>query len=606
MKIIDLYNIHSFNLKGRHNGTLKTICVFCSHTRRKHPKEECCFVNIDKEYYFCHHCGATGKLHSYKQDEAERGSKFIRKKEYSLPKQPDISGDLIMPKSIIEHFSARGISESTIKKAKIEFYAGVYFPSAKEKLPAIAFPYYKQGLLINYKFRSRNKDFTLVKDAELCLWNIDSTIDSEDIVIQEGEYDVLSSIECGIYNAVSVPNGAKGRIEYWLDDDIYDEYFENKKRIILAGDNDTPGRELQEKLAARLGKHRCYIVDWKDCKDGNEYLLMYGKDKYKERIDNADPYPINGIFVLDDKCFEDIGYEWSNGTVKGSTTHIRSLDPHFTWLKGDTISLSAYSNVGKSEFMYFLSTLKAKKSGWRFIMASFEEKGHKRFYEKLIEIYIGKKIDPRHRAYNNQMTKAELMEGRDFVKEHFKFIYPPEKFTREKTLELMSNCIAKYGGDVVVIDPVNRLTKDITKLRDDEYLIEYYNEQAIFAKNHNVCAVTVTHINKPQKIVNGLPVEPTMFDLLGGQATNQAIDDMLILFNSSIEEDRLNERSLKVAKVRDRDLVGIPGTIALEFDYKRRRFKDGGEDPFVGYDVELQSFSEPLKRKFIDDNEPMF
>ncbi|MEG7677060.1 toprim domain-containing protein, partial [Listeria monocytogenes] len=56
------------------------------------------------------------------------------------------------------------------------------------------------------------------KDAELIFYNIDSIKGEDTVYITEGEIDAMSLYEAGIYNVISVPNGAavKGvtRLEY--------------------------------------------------------------------------------------------------------------------------------------------------------------------------------------------------------------------------------------------------------------------------------------------------------------------------------------------------------------------------------------------------------
>ena len=81
-------------------------------------------------------------------------------------------------------------------------------PKANKETTAICFNYYRNGELINIKFRAAQKDFRLEKDAELIFYNLDAIKDESSVIIVEGEIDCLSMYEAGIYNVVSVPNGA--------------------------------------------------------------------------------------------------------------------------------------------------------------------------------------------------------------------------------------------------------------------------------------------------------------------------------------------------------------------------------------------------------------
>ena len=48
------------NLK-RSQGSVKTKCPKCSHTR-KNKTDDCLSVNIDEGLYNCHHCGWGGNV----------------------------------------------------------------------------------------------------------------------------------------------------------------------------------------------------------------------------------------------------------------------------------------------------------------------------------------------------------------------------------------------------------------------------------------------------------------------------------------------------------------------------------------------------------------
>ena len=112
--------------------------------------------------------------------------------------------------------------------------------------------------------------------------------------------DVLALYEAGITNVVSVPNGATlnhNNLDY-LDACI--DYFEDKEKIILAVDSDDAGQALQTELIRGLGSEVCYLASFDDCKDANEYLLKYGKEKLVTRITNANPVPLENVTTFRD------------------------------------------------------------------------------------------------------------------------------------------------------------------------------------------------------------------------------------------------------------------------------------------------------------------
>ena len=143
--------------------------------------------------------------------------------------------------------------------------------------------------LINVKYRDGRKNFKLYKGAEKIFYNINSIIGHDSCIIVEGEMDVLAFVEAGIRNVVSVPNGAtlnQNNLDY-LDNCI--DYFENKEKIILAVDQDEAGVALQQEFIRRLGAENCYLADFRDCKDANEYLLKYSIEDLRNVVAIAKP-----------------------------------------------------------------------------------------------------------------------------------------------------------------------------------------------------------------------------------------------------------------------------------------------------------------------------
>ena len=92
-------------------------------------------------------------------------------------------------------------------------------------------------------------------------------------MIVEGELDKLALNEAGLWNVVSVPDGAPARagdgpLPAPARDAKYgyvhacEPLLAAAKRIVLATDNDAPGLALAHELARRLGRDRCHVVQW--------------------------------------------------------------------------------------------------------------------------------------------------------------------------------------------------------------------------------------------------------------------------------------------------------------------------------------------------------
>ncbi|XP_056175721.1 primase homolog protein isoform X2 [Syzygium oleosum] len=198
---------------------------------------------------------------------------------------------------IIGYFAERKISVETLQRNGVKQLSG--------KQSAISFPYKRKGELVGCKYRTLDKKFWQEKGTEKALYGLDDISEADEIVIVEGEIDKLSLEEAGFINCASVPGGAPGKVSnkelpYPDKDTAYQylwnckDYLDKASRIILATDGDAPGQALAEELAKRLGKQRCWKVNWpkKDdfsrFNDANEVLKHLGPTALMEAIEHAD------------------------------------------------------------------------------------------------------------------------------------------------------------------------------------------------------------------------------------------------------------------------------------------------------------------------------
>jgi len=158
MQNFELLEKLDINLHGKRYGSgLKTQCPKCSHDR-KNKKDPCLSVNIDEGVYRCHHCDFKGKVFNR-----------IEKKEYIRP----VARLEKLEKTTIDWFEGqRQITNNTLLRFKVTD-GNEWMPIAQAEVPVICFNYYRDGNLVNTKFRGKGKDFKMVKGAEpLMLYNV--------------------------------------------------------------------------------------------------------------------------------------------------------------------------------------------------------------------------------------------------------------------------------------------------------------------------------------------------------------------------------------------------------------------------------------------------
>jgi twinkle protein len=308
----------NIDTRGQFSGLIKTICPQCASSRKKQG-DPSLSVNIDTGLYKCHHCGWKGS---------------VAGKTYTVPepRKEDPDG------KISNYFEARGISADTMRHFRVT--------QGKELMPqdgqyhrVICFNYYQDGFLVNIKFKTSDKKFKMVSGARKIPYNLNAIKESDVVIICEGEEETMVWHEAGFPFAVSCPNGASDKTNNleWLDATY--NYFENKK-IVLATDNDAPGKKLREDLSRRFDIDNIYVIDFIDgCKDANDVLLAYGKETLQDLFNNAKPLPVKEIAEVGDflaviEKYHDHGYP------KGDTIGFTETDELLSWSRGELVTVT--------------------------------------------------------------------------------------------------------------------------------------------------------------------------------------------------------------------------------------------------------------------------
>ena len=358
---INGFQIENFNQHGLDVGKTQGTCPLCSSSRKpENRKAKCASYDWERGLGTCHNCDSTFQMHTYKRKgKAER--------DYVMP---DYGNKLPVKNKMLEWIKTRGISKDTLDELKVST-GSEYMPQTGKAENTIQFNYYVGGQLTNVKYRDARKNFKLYKGAEKVFYNIDNTVGHDECIIVEGEMDVLALHEAGIPNAISVPNGAtlnSNNLDY-LDNCI--DYFEDKKKIIIAVDNDPPGLALQAELIRRLGAETCYLVTFDDCKDANEYLLKYSAKELLSRVNNSKPVPLENVTTFRD-IEDEITDFVKNGFKRGYTIGLNNFDNIFSTYTKQFITVTGIPSSGKSDFVDQMCVGYNKEYGWKTAFASPE------------------------------------------------------------------------------------------------------------------------------------------------------------------------------------------------------------------------------------------
>ncbi len=438
--VIDKFNQYDLPVNEK-----KSICPICSeHRKPQNQKAKVMMLDWERGLGTCCHCGEVIQLHTYRKKEAT--------KVYTKPiwnNNTNLSDD------IVKWFEGRGISQMTLRKAKVSQGSDIMPPKKDSgsnewvQSKTIHFNYFRNDELVNIKYRTSDKRFKMVTGAEKIMYNVDLWRHDNEVVICEGEMDALSFMEAGILNVTSVPNGSvlgNSNLEY-IDNSI--EFFEGKTKIYLALDNDEAGQNTTRELIRRFGAERCFLVDFDDCKDANEYLFRYNKETLANRLKIAKEIPLENVSsVLDwDGEFDDYIV---NGMQKGFITGLKSFDNIFSTYTGQYIVVTGKPSSGKSDWVDMMCLGYNREYGWKIAYASPENKPNKIHAGKLLSKIAGKWVNRKE-----YLTEAWYKKGKEFINDNFKFI-DMERYNLDDVLKKTRELIFRFGIKVLVIDPYNK------------------------------------------------------------------------------------------------------------------------------------------------------
>jgi len=520
---------------------VRVLCPQCSHNRKK-KTEKCLAVNTQKGVWECKHCGWKGGL--------SNGNMKI----YKDPKTK-------LPKNVIKYFEGRGISEGILEQEHIGF----------EKTGGkgwVKFPYFCNSVCVNIKYKTADKDFRQEKGGMKCLYRLDKIKTSKEktLVITEGEVDALSVLQVG-YEATSIPDGApplKAKSFNTKFDFLKNTHdlFKKYDKIIIAGDNDEPGKVATKELGRRIGYEKCFVVKYPDgCKDANDVLKNKGQSVLKSVLFKAKPFPVDGIISPFD-CLDDVLSEYDYGIEKGVETGWGVLDDLYTVKPGEMTIITGIPGSGKSNFIDALCINLIMKHNWRIALFSPENWPIKRHMKTLLEKTIEKSFETT--KYGNKMSRAEITEGTEYLDEFLKFIIPKNKIiTVDVILEYVRILCLQYGIKAFVLDPWNEVEHD-QKMgeREDQYISKQLTKIRRFARLNGIHIWIIAHPTKLYKNTDGKYDPPTMYDISGGAQWRNKADNGICVYR----DFETNLTTIIIQKIRFRE-IGKLGECTLKYKY---------------------------------------
>ena len=257
-------------------------CPICKKESSDNPHFS---INLETKQYYCHSTGKGGSIEELEDFDVDLENISIKKEKKIQAANFDSimksRADKHLGEDWLTYLKGRGISEKGL---------GRLVRLGRNNTMMI--PITDGQHVVAIKYRTIDKKMSSEKGSQSnYLVNWQNIKNKSYLIIVEGEIDLLSAIEAGYDNVVSLPFGAKNlkAIEHQKT------WIESFSKITIAVDNDEPGRECKEEIVKLLktSSKKLYEVELGTYKDFNEILCDKGIGALKKVINKATKIEVN-------------------------------------------------------------------------------------------------------------------------------------------------------------------------------------------------------------------------------------------------------------------------------------------------------------------------
>lgn len=257
-------------------------CPICKKESSDNPHFS---INLETKQYYCHSTGRGGSIEELEDFDVDLENISIKKEKKIQAANFDSimksKADKHLGEDWLTYLKGRGISEKGL---------GRLVRLGRNNTMMI--PITDGQHVVAIKYRTIDKKMSSEKGSQSnYLVNWQNIKNKSYLIIVEGEIDLLSAIEAGYDNVVSLPFGAKNlkAIEHQKT------WIESFSKITIAVDNDEPGRECKEEIVKLLktSSKKLYEVELGTYKDFNEILCDKGIGALKKVINKATKIEVN-------------------------------------------------------------------------------------------------------------------------------------------------------------------------------------------------------------------------------------------------------------------------------------------------------------------------
>jgi twinkle protein len=561
-------------------GQHKIKCPSCSSSRKKKNEKTLSLrIEQNKILFNCWHCQLDGivPLREVMPEIKEKPMSIAT----NVKKEP-------LSDAALAWLEGRGISKETADKAGVVSTRN-YIPALSKETECVMFPYTNEKQEYSYKIRSIEGKGFICNGSPITLFNIDNVLRNDDLIICEGEMDALAFMETGYESVVSIPTGAVMKVVDGNVDPKEDSKFkylypaekkiENAARVIIAMDGDQAGQATAEEIARRIGKDRCFKIEYPEgCKDANDVLLKDGTEGIDKIVMAAKPWPISGLYDAE-HFYDEVDEIYNNGMGRGESTGYDNVDELYTVVTGQLTVVTGHPSSGKSEFIDQIMVNMAEEKGWKFGICSFENEPRLHI-AKLIQKHIGK---PFFEGQMQRLDKEEYTRGKEFVQSHFSFLYQADGSLSsiDDIILRLRAAVLRHGIRGAIIDPYNyiQMTGDMSETK---WISDVLTRLRVFAQAHGIHLWFVAHPQKMMRGQDGKVPAPKGYDISGSAAWFAKADVGLTVHRPNPSGSPISE--IHIWKCRF-SWVGKQGETELEFNVPTASYRKHVPDPVLDVPV---------------------
>ncbi len=581
MSITEFAEKHLGQYKEKGKELIVKKCPFCGREKYKF------YLNKETGKFICFSgsCNETGTILKLKH-------KFGLKVNFKETISNNVEADKVLNLSEAEQrefkpmnddlylwWEQRGISKETLDYMKV-----------CRRKNAIAFPYLQESEMKMIKYRTavegKNKKVWQQEGGVAVLWGLDKVNKDEPVILTEGEPDMLSWIEAGYKNVVSVPFGTSNTD--WIDNNL--NKIKELKEIYICFDKDDAGKKAELNIRARIGT----IVKLKKISlgtynDVNEALVTDGIEKLAEFYEQAEDYRVDGYYYANKIDIET--------TYPECTSFIPELDKATGGFKfGEVVIWSAYTGCGKTTLLSQIS-LSSIAQGYNVCYYTGEDSKEDLLGKIALQLYgrngckeIHNPITQEIEIYPTQQAKENIKKdiGKSFIVLEDDII-----LDNEQLFQKLQTALTNDNARIVIID--NLMQIDIKK-RDGESKYDtqknFVRDLVRFTRKNNIQIHLVAHNKKPEGGANS----GKTYDVSGAsEIVNLAHMVLGIDRLSGKEKEKLFQEgynvdsSINVLKKRKRQGNGRGTLLKFDNDYQ------------VFFSKEKQDYLEQIQKRQLNN-----